>query len=200
MLPKPSPESPVMFESRLLDMFSRTHPAVIPVIYVPLAIAAFWISVTWAGKSVGVSLSMFGIGLLTWTFTEYWAHRKLFHWIPDSNFGRRMHFIIHGVHHEWPNDRYRLVLPPGASLALLPVIGGLSWLVLRSYGFGFLSGFIVGYMTYDLLHYYIHHFAPQHPWFKKLRRHHMIHHFKHEAQHRKFGVSSTLWDHVFRTY
>lgn len=200
MLPKASPESPPMFENRVLDMFSRTHPAVIPAIYVPIAAALFWYGIAQLGQSVLRAFLWFVAGLCVWTFVEYWAHRKFFHWIPDNAFGRRMHFIIHGVHHDWPNDRYRLVMPPGASLAALPLVWGLCWLLLSDNCFTFLSGFIVGYMAYDLLHYYIHHFAPQHPWFKKLRRHHMIHHFKHEAQNRKFGVSSTLWDHVFKTY
>ncbi|MCB9707851.1 MAG: sterol desaturase family protein [Myxococcales bacterium] len=200
MLPKASPDSPPMFSNKLLDLFSRTHPAAVPIIYVPIAMGLFWYGAVHRAVGVPLSLAGFAAGLFIWTFVEYWAHRKFFHWIPNNAFGHRMHFILHGVHHDWPNDRYRLVMPPGASLAALPFFFAAFWLLLREHSYATFSGFIVGYMAYDLLHYYIHHFAPQHPWFKKLRRHHMIHHFKHEAQHRKFGVSSTLWDHVFRTY
>ncbi len=57
-------------------------------------------------------------GLAIWTLSEYWLHRKVFHWEPDHPIGSRMHFIIHGVHHDHPNDKMRLVMPPGASIPL----------------------------------------------------------------------------------
>ena len=36
-----------------------------------------------------------------------------------------MHFIIHGVHHDHPNDKMRLVMPPGASIPLALLFFGL---------------------------------------------------------------------------
>ena len=50
--------------------------------------------------------------------TEYLLHRFVFHLEPDSRWGRRLHFIIHGVHHDFPHDPMRLVMPPSVSIPL----------------------------------------------------------------------------------
>lgn len=46
-------------------------------------------------------------------------------------------------------------------------------------------------------HYAIHAWRPPFKWMKPLWRNHQLHHYK--EQERGFGVSSTLWDHVFGT-
>jgi sterol desaturase/sphingolipid hydroxylase (fatty acid hydroxylase superfamily) len=133
-----------------------------------------------------------------WTLTEYWLHRKFFHWEPDNAIGRRMHFIIHGVHHDHPNDKLRLVMPPGASIPLAALFFGLFYLVFGlPTGLPLFAGFLIGYLVYDYTHYYVHHFVPKSDLGKRLREQHMRHHFQ---DHRYgFGVSSPLWDVVFRT-
>ena len=35
-----------------------------------------------------------------------------------------MHFIIHGVHHDHPNDKLRLVMPPAVSIPLAALFFG----------------------------------------------------------------------------
>jgi len=67
----------------------------------------------------------------------------------------------------------------------------------RTLGEPFFAGFVVGYLFYDGTHYYVHHFVPATRWGKFLRRHHMTHH--HADHDGGFGVSSPLWDLVFRT-
>jgi dihydroceramide fatty acyl 2-hydroxylase len=136
-------------------------------------------------------------GLVFWTLTEYWLHRLVFHFEPDHPIGRRLHFIIHGVHHDHPNDRMRLVMPPSVSipLAALFLLGfhavlGVGWLA-----FG--AGFLAGYLFYDMTHYHVHHHRPKSRLGKRLREQHMRHHFQdHE---RGYGVSSPVWDYVFGT-
>ena len=105
--------SPQLFESRFLDFFSRVHPAIPALIFVPVVIIG---AVARARPRLqrdpgSALLTLAGIGI--WTLTEYWLHRLVFHWEPDNAFGRRMHFIIHGIHHDHPNDKLRLVMPPG---------------------------------------------------------------------------------------
>ena len=58
----------------------------------------------------------------------------------------------------------------------------------------------VGYMFYDIGHYFMHHGHSQAEWFRKLRKHHMVHHSPKLEHEKKFGVSTTLWDHVFGSY
>jgi len=195
---KASPDSPRMFESDFVDFFSRTHPAVVPILFVPATGALLWFSVAKAGVSVLATAGLFVGGGLSWTLVEYWLHRTFFHWLPPGAWGERMHFLVHGVHHTWPRDKYRLVMPPAVSISLFWIFLGIFSVVIgRPLVWGFHAGFVVGYMTYDLTHYYVHHFSPRSEYGRTLKKHHMLHHFKDHGA--RFGVSSRMWDHVFGT-
>jgi sterol desaturase/sphingolipid hydroxylase (fatty acid hydroxylase superfamily) len=189
-----------MFETRLIDTFSRTHWSAVPILYVPAAVICVYFAVTRDGLGLPSLIASALLGLLGWTLVEYWAHRKLFHWEPPGKLGERMHFVLHGVHHKWPRDRYRLVFPPAASLSLFFLFVFLFRALFGRYAYASLSGFTVGYMLYDLSHYYIHHGRSQYEWMRKLRKHHMVHHSPKLEHEKKFGVSTTLWDHAFGTY
>ena len=115
------------------------------------------------------------LGWLIWTFTEYSLHRTLFHWKPDTAWGPRMHFLLHGVHHQWVRDRFRLVMPPAVSLLLGVLFGMCFRLTLGPvWGWAMFSGFLWGYMVYDVTHYATHHLKFRHPWFLSLKKHHML--------------------------
>jgi sterol desaturase/sphingolipid hydroxylase (fatty acid hydroxylase superfamily) len=189
--------SPPLFKSRILDFFSRIHPIVPALIYVPIIV---FLIVLGAGDGQG-ALELIALvigGLALWTLSEYWLHRKVFHWDPDHPIGHRLHFIIHGVHHDHPNDKMRLVMPPGASIPLAALFFAVFWLIFGTpTAYPLFAGFLVGYLIYDYMHYYLHHFVPKSDLGKRLREQHMRHHFQ---DHRYgFGVSSPLWDVVFRT-
>ena len=189
--------SPPLFKSRFLDFFSRIHPAVPAVIYGPVIVALIVLGAREGLGGLEIVLLVLA-GLLLWTLSEYWLHRKVFHWDPDRPIGHRLHFIIHGVHHDHPNDRMRLVMPPGASIPLAALFFGLFWLIFGlPTALPLFAGFLIGYLMYDYTHYYLHHFVPKSKLGKRLREQHMRHHFQ---DHRYgFGVSSPLWDAVFRT-
>lgn len=196
VFPKASAESPQMFESRFIDAFSRVHPGVVPAIYVPASVATFWLALD-AGVAVVSSVGLLLVGWLIWTLTEYWLHRTLFHWVPKTRWGEQFHFIVHGVHHKWPRDKYRLVMVPAISIPVYLLFAAVFVGLFGSYGWAMHTGFTVGYMCYDMTHYYIHHHAPKNRWFKALRKNHMLHHFKdHDT---RFCVSNLLWDRVFGT-
>src|SRR4051812_32680951 len=188
--------SPPMFESRLLDRFTRVHPAVPVLIYLPVIAALF---VTGAGRlglltAIGLALG----GYAVWTLTEYWLHRVVFHFEPDRGIGARLHWVIHGVHHDHPNDRMRLVMPPSVSVPLALAFFGLFVLVLGTpVAYAFAAGFLAGYLAYDMVHYYVHHFRPRGRIGRRLRELHMRHHFQDDT--RGFGVSAPYWDRAFGT-
>ncbi|HMR04557.1 MAG TPA: sterol desaturase family protein [Polyangiaceae bacterium] len=187
-----------MFESDFLDYFSRTPPIVVPILFVPAVVALLWYGLARAGLGIGLSIVLFACGGVVWSLTEYWLHRTFFHWVPKTPWGERMHFLVHGVHHTWPKDKYRLVMPPAVSVSVFLASFGLFYLALGAvYVWPFHAGFSLGYMTYDLTHYYIHHFNPRSKYGLALKKHHMLHHFKHPDA--KFGVSSMFWDNVFGT-
>ena len=189
--------SPPLFRSRFLDFFSRIHPVVPALIYVPVVAGLIVLGVD-RGLGAWETVLLVAAGLLLWTLTEYWLHRKVFHWEPDHPIGSRMHFIIHCVHHDHPNDKMRLVMPPGASIPLALLFFGAFWLIFGSQtAYPLFAGFLVGYLTYDYMHYYLHHFVPKSSLGKRLREQNMRHHFQ---DHRYgYGVSSPLWDVVFGT-
>ena len=189
--------SPPLFKSRFLDFFSRIHPAVPALIYGPLIAALIVLGARDGLAALEIVLLVFA-GFVLWTLSEYWLHRKVFHWDPDHPIGHRLHFIIHGVHHDHPNDRMRLVMPPGASIPLAALFFGIFWLAVGlPTALPLFAGFLIGYLVYDYTHYYLHHFVPRSDLGKRLREQHMRHHFQ---DHRYgFGVSSPLWDVVFRT-
>jgi sterol desaturase/sphingolipid hydroxylase (fatty acid hydroxylase superfamily) len=133
-----------------------------------------------------------------WTLTEYWLHRVVFHFEPEEGLGARLHWIIHGVHHDHPNDPMRLVMPPSVSVPLSAMFLGLFVFAAgASWGVAAFSGFIAGYLAYDMLHYHTHHHVPRTRLGRKLRELHMRHHF--QDHHAGYGVSAPYWDHVFGT-
>jgi sterol desaturase/sphingolipid hydroxylase (fatty acid hydroxylase superfamily) len=193
-----TPESPRMFESDFFDLFSRTHPALVPILFVPGAGISFWLSLTLGRVGLFTTVGLFVGGFVAWTLLEYWLHRLFFHWQPGGKWGERMHFLVHGVHHTWPRDKYRLVMPPAVSISLYFIFLGIFLLLLgQRYAWGAHSGLVVGYMFYDLTHYYLHHYSPKTEYGRRLKKNHMLHHFKDHNS--RFGVSNMVWDRVFGT-
>jgi dihydroceramide fatty acyl 2-hydroxylase len=188
--------SPPMFDSRLLDALSRVHPAVPVLIFAPAIVGL----AVWGLASVSVA-AMVGLGIAgyaLWTLFEYWLHRIVFHFEPQEGLGARMHWIIHGVHHDHPNDPLRLVMPPAVSVPLGALVFGVIYLIFGAqYAPGLGAGFFVGYLVYDMTHYYVHHFRPRGRLGRALRERHMRHHFQDET--RGFGISAPYWDEVFGT-
>jgi len=188
--------SPPMFDSRLLDTLSRVHPAVPVIIFGPaiIALAAWGLSNVSAAVVAGLLVG----GYAMWTLFEYWLHRLVFHFEPEAGIGARLHWIIHGVHHDHPNDPLRLVMPPAVSVPLAAVVFAILYLVFGGdYAPALGAGFFAGYLVYDMLHYYLHHFRPHGRVGRMLRERHMRHHFQDET--RGFGISAPYWDEVFGT-
>jgi 4-hydroxysphinganine ceramide fatty acyl 2-hydroxylase len=193
-----SQESTRMFKSDLLEALSKVHYLVPVFIFVPVILASTYIA--FFVKNIGIVsyIEFFLIGLFVWTFTEYIMHRFVFHYVPKNKLGLRLHFIFHGVHHDYPSDAKRLVLPPSVSIPLATAFYFLFDAILpANYIFGFFPGFILGYLFYDISHYAIHHFNFKGNIWKKIKQHHMLHHY--QAPERGFGVSSPLWDKIFRS-
>ena len=187
-----------MFENRILEWGSRVHPSVPLLIYLPVIGYLLVRAIGHEDLSVGSVLGVFALGVVTWSLGEYLLHRFVFHFEPDSRWGRRLHFIIHGVHHDFPHDPMRLVMPPSVSIPLsiafwfgFRVVLGPAW-ALPAF-----AGFLLGYLAYDMAHYHMHHHRSKNRLSLALRRYHYRHHF--QQSDRGFGVTTPLWDRVFRT-
>ena len=188
----------IMFEnSHLLERLSRIRPATVLTVFLPFLAAAFYLSLA-AGRTALASAALFLAGAAFWTLFEYFFHRFIFHFEPEGAFQTRLQFVMHGVHHQYPQDKDRLVMPITVSIPLAFLLLALFHLLMGSSAWGFFSGFLAGYLTYDMMHYAIHHAKGfDSPLLSKIRRHHLAHHFRDTR--RGFGVSSPFWDAVFRT-
>jgi len=191
-------ESVRLFDNPLLEKLSHVHPVVPLLIWAPLA-AALLIRAVYVHQIGLAGMALIGAaGLVTWTLVEYLLHRYLFHFEPKTETGKRLIYLFHGVHHDTPQDKTRLLMPPAGALPILLVL----WLIFRlilpyPWAEPFTGFFIIGYLVYDYIHYATHHFPMQHPVLKFLKHYHMRHHFSDEEG--RFGVSSPLWDRVFGT-
>jgi len=188
--------SPPMFKSGLLDKFTRVHHYVPVAIFAPAIVILFAYGVARVGLLASVGYAI--CGYLVWTLAEYWIHRVIFHFEPEEGIGARLHWMVHGVHHDHPNDPLRLVMPPAASVPLALVFYAAFYVVLgadRAFAFG--AGFLGGYLAYDMIHYHLHHHTPRTRAGKWLRELHMRHHFQDDE--RGFGISAPYWDRVFGT-
>jgi len=209
-------ESVRMFRSDRLERTTYVHPLIPHLIYVPIVVVLLLLS----PLGVAESALHFLIGLLIWTFLEYLLHRFAFH-APEEimretheisaslaldqpvipalpTFRHKIYFIFHGVHHEYPSDSRRLVMPPVASIPM----GLVAWLIISTIlaesAIPTFAGLLTGYLIYDSTHFVVHHRSVPTPFGKLLKRTHMRHHFLDPDEN--YGVSSPLWDIVFGTY
>jgi len=162
----------IMFENNaLLERLSKMRYTTVLVVYLPVITVALYFCVA-SGTGVAATAGLFLGGVIFWTFFEYFFHRFVFHFNATTPLQHKILFTIHGVHHQYPNDKDR--------------------------GWGFFAGFGAGYVGYDMMHYAVHHVQnSKSALFRKIRRHHMAHHFRDTRQ--GFGVSSYFWDRVYKT-
>ena len=186
-----------MFRNPIVERLSRTH------ILVPISILTLGsIGILYWGINNGLigilpATGLFVVGMITFSLIEYLVHRYLFHMVTSTPAKEKFQYSVHGVHHEFPKDKDRLAMPPIFSTTISIILFFLLRLIMGNAVFGFLPGFLVGYCAYLGVHYIVHAYQPPKNVFKVLWIHHGIHHYKdHE---RAFGVSSPLWDYIFRT-
>ncbi len=186
--------SPPAFASPLLDHIVHVHPITTVVMYAPAIVAGVWFAL---GQAGGWALAGWAsAGYVAWTLSEYWGHRIVLHYEPAQGFGARLHWLLHGMHHEYPQDVRCSILSP---LLSIPMVAGAFYL---SSGLGGLpptvgAGYAFGYLTYDLFHLYLHQARPKNRLLRRLRELHMRHHFRDDT--RGFGISAPYWDEVFGT-
>jgi sterol desaturase/sphingolipid hydroxylase (fatty acid hydroxylase superfamily) len=125
---------------------------------------------------IGSAAAAFASGVVSWTLAEYAVHRFVLHDLAPRE---------HGLHHANPDE---------SVLTIFWQIWICFALVYFIAGGAFLAGALVAYAWYLFVHHCAHH------GHKHLRlpllEHHQSH---HKFATRNYGVSTTLWDHVFGT-
>ena len=141
-------------------------------------------------------------GIATWTFVEYVIHR----WFMHAELGPAIASRGHLNHHRQPTQR---PLASPLSLAATVAVGLLvfcpigAWLAVQA-GAAWFTGALVGlagiatYVVYERVHFHAH-FHPAHTRYARWQRRRHLHHHATDGTV-NFGVTSPVWDVVFRTY
>lgn len=131
----------------------------------------------------GFGASEVAIGFVCWTLAEYWIHRLVFH-------GPTPFEAMHQMHHTLPKDMIGV-----ASWGTFAGFAAIWFLV----GASFCAGFMLGYLGYCAIHVRMHHGnrAKFSRYVGFMFDHHAGH---HRGGQGNFGVSSPIWDFVFRTF
>lgn len=194
-------ESARMFKNDTINALSKVHYTVPLYLYIPPILYFLYVTIFQTPMEEVSILSRVGLwfaGIFTWTFFEYAVHRFIFHYHATSDIGKRFHFISHGVHHDYPQDSTRLVMPPSVSLPLAVLFFFIFYTLLGPLMMApAFVGFLMGYLVYDMSHYAVHHFNWKFAYFQRIKKHHMDHHFRDPDY--GFGFTSDIWDKVFDT-
>jgi sterol desaturase/sphingolipid hydroxylase (fatty acid hydroxylase superfamily) len=212
-------ESVRMFRNNVFEKLTRVHPTIPHVIFVPVILSMWYLSYRRETGVAETALLFLG-GMLLWSFTEYVVHRFVFHVTQEAesrsheavsrlgadeaavsaldDWEQRRYWLVHGVHHDFPNDSQRLVMPPGVSIPLAVVFYYLFAVMVGAvYAPALFAGFVAGYLVYDTTHYAVHHHRSRTRVGRYLKKHHFRHHYMDPTK--DFGVSSPIWDLVFGT-
>ena len=146
-------------------------------------------------------LWLFPLGVFAWTLLEYGLHRFVFHVLLDFRNPAVSEFVnaSHLSHHAAPRDPDKLLVRPGYGLAVSALLFGSAYLLSGSIfsAAGIMAGIWAGFLYYEAVHYRVHLTAAPSGFIARQRRAHFYHHFTNRK--RCFGVTSPLWDYVFRT-
>lgn len=185
-----------LFKNPILEKLTRTHISIPLIIFFGISIALIIYGTSKMNLGTLDIVLMFISGFFFFTLIEYVIHRFIFH-MPHNDPNSKIHYTLHGVHHAFPKDKERLAMPPVVSIVLASAFFYIYWLIFGAKGLPFTSGFLSGYATYLIAHYVIHRFKPPKNFMKRIWIHHSLHHYQNEEK--AFGVSSPLWDFIFRT-
>ena len=184
-----------------LEPLSKTAWWVVPMVWLPPVMYGSWYGFNGL-STIFEGVAYWCLGLFLWTLVEYILHRCLFHvdkYLPDNRVGITAHFLLHGIHHYLPMDKYRLVMPPTLFIVLATPFWKLAHFVFAYNQFAAVevfSGGIFGYICYDLTHYFLHH-RNLPLYYRELKKYHLQHHFADFEN--GFGVTSRFWDSIFGT-
>lgn len=176
-----------LFPWDFVEKFSSTPWWLIPLVWVPVILFFFWRATRGSQGLDGHGLAatvLSGAGV--WTFLEYFLHRFLFHAVfsASSPFWITTHFILHGQHHKFPMDQGRLVFPPVAAAILATPFYMLFRAALDQHMTdAVMAGALAGYVSYDMIHYYLHHGQPKaSTYLGRLKAYHRAHHYKNHEK------------------
>lgn len=189
-----------IFDNAFLEYLTKAPPQISAITYISIGLIIFTVGIyKEVVPTIGLALFIFITAVFFWTFFEYFFHRYVNHideHFPNSAWAVQLAYTLHGVHHEYPRDKERLIMPPVPGLLILIILYVLFYGIMGNFLYLFMPGFITGYLLYTYIHFSVH--KRKVPGYLKTQyRHHALHHYKYPDK--AFGVSVTWWDRVFGT-
>lgn len=141
------------------------------------------------------ALLAIALGVLSWSLAEYCIHRWAGH---DARFRPNFFEREHTRHHARGNYFAPTWKKLASALVVLAVVSPLAaWVAGPLLGVTYAAGFAGFYLVYEVVHRRAHTTSGFGPYGRWLRRHHFWHHFENPRVNH--GVTSPIWDYVFRT-
>lgn len=185
-----------MFENPFFEALSKTNFIVPLLFWSPVVV--YFLFLSFKNCDLFIIALGFSLGAFLWTLLEYTLHRFLFHLKSEKKWVQFVVYVFHGIHHATPNDKGRLLFPPApASLIAISLYSLLGLTLPPPYTYPIFLGLLVFYLAYDYIHYATHHFKMTSSVGRYLKHYHLKHHFV--CPNRNYGVSSPLWDYIFKT-
>ena len=141
----------------------------------------------------GTFLLLLSAGWFMWTFAEYVIHRFLMHELIVP--GKKDELFKHHHHHQNPSE----LVVGWTHRLLIGVLGGLMMalaIVYDRYPFTILTGFFIGFLFYNFLHYLLHRPLGKY-LLPKVQRAHILHHTRYPNC--GYSFSTIFWDWLFDT-
>jgi len=191
-----------IFDNKLLESLTAANHILPFVIFIPVILyflieTIYFIYIGLIEQSLWL-IALFFAALLLWTLIEYLGHRFVFHYKAKSKKIKKLLYIIHWAHHDYPNDPKRVVVSPIISIIAGLALYAISYILLgRYYASPFFCFIVTLYMIYDWFHYASHHLDFKNKYYQKIKQHHLLHHYKDPDN--GFGFITTIWDHILKT-
>ncbi len=135
------------------------------------------------------------LGCLGWSFSEYAMHHWNGHLMRGRTTFSREHLRHHAEKDYFTPNRQKVTMAI-APVLVIALVGTLLFGVGQA--MAFTLGFTATYIIYEVTHYRMHTVPPRGPYGRMIRRLHFAHHFN--SARMNHGVTSPLWDYVFRTW
>lgn len=185
-----------IFKNNFLELLTYTSFPLHVVFYGGISVLFYVLGIYYSNTSLFKGALIWVAALFGWTFLEYLLHRFVFHFVNENKYVQKFHFIFHGVHHDFPHEEKRTMMPPSGGTIFISLILLICYLIFGTTGFLVTGGIVFGYLCYSGLHYCIHMYkAPK--FLQPLWTHHLLHHYQDDEM--AFGVSNRFWDRVFNT-
>lgn len=184
-------KSPRLFDNPVLEALTRCHPSVPFIIFTPVVLFFLYRAIVINETPLWLIPVICLSALIFWSSLEYFIHRYILHFKPTSQFGKKLVYAAHGVHHDYPNDKTRLVLPPSITIPGAFMFYGIFYLILGpNYVDAFSAGLVACYLFYDFNHFAAHNLNINNPFSRKMKKHHLKHHFKDATKGYGFTTST----------